>query len=97
MTPASTTQPADWFTPAIDPLAGARPTWRPGDEPIYLETVRDLGLPGRLLGPAPRDVVAGELADGPVTASLTLVTTQPLDVVAAPAPRKPRARKRTAS
>jgi hypothetical protein len=106
-----------WFAPvvdpAIDPLDGEKPTWRLGEEPIYLEVVRDLGLPGSLMGPAPRDVVEGVVVDtredGPAdptsTGGLTLIHTQPLPVVDEPlAParrqptRKPRAaRKRTAS
>jgi predicted component of type VI protein secretion system len=116
--------PADWFAPVVepgprpapslvDPLQGAVPTWRLDEEPIYLETVRDLGVPGSLMGPAPRDVVEGEVVDtredGPAdptsTGGLTLIHTQPLPVVEEPpAParrqpvRKPRAaRKRTAS
>lgn len=67
----------DWFEPAvepsalpaapvctaIDPLTGAVPSWRLDEEPIYLEVVRDLGIPGYLLGPAPSSVVAGKVVD----------------------------------
>jgi len=74
MTSITPTADPSWFAPvveptepaarpAIDPLSGAVPTWRPSEEPIYLEVVRDLGIPGSLLGPAPSGVVAGELAD----------------------------------
>lgn len=77
------------FTAAIpaltDDLAGAVPSWRLGAEPIYLDVVRDLGVPGTLEGPAPAEVVAGEVVDAP-TASLTLVE-QPAPQ---PAARKPR-------
>lgn len=67
-----------WFEPAhsdplptapstgallIDELSGELPTWRMDEEPIYLEVVRDLGVPGTLEGPAPGPVVAGEVLD----------------------------------
>lgn len=83
------------FTPPAaaltDELLGERPTWRPGAEPIYLSVVRDLGVPGSLQGPAPAEVLAGEVVDAP-TASLTLVE-QP-----APEPtRKPRAPRKGAA
>lgn len=53
--------PAPLFDPAsvVDPLTGAVPTWRLDEEPIYLETVRDLGVPG-LADPA-GPVVEGDV------------------------------------
>lgn len=45
----------------VDPLSGIVPTWRLDEEPIYLELVAVLGVPGSLLGPAPAGVVAGEV------------------------------------
>lgn len=56
------------------------PTWRLGGEPIYLEVVRDLGVPGRLEGPTPGAVLAGVLVESPPTVALTIVATQPLDL-----------------
>lgn len=61
---------APLFDP-VDPLTGAVPTWRLDEEPIYLETVRDLGVPG-LDEPA---VPAGEVIAGEV-----LPPTQALDL-----------------
>ena len=61
---------APLFDP-VDPLTGAVPTWRLDEEPIYLETVRDLGVPG-LDEPA---VPAGEVIAGEV-----LPPTQGLDL-----------------
>ena len=58
--------PALLFDPAatllVDPLTGAVPTWRLDEEPIYLECVRDLGVPG-LADPAGPVVVGDVLVD----------------------------------
>lgn len=55
--------PAPLFDPAatllVDPLTGVVPTWRLDEEPIYLEVIRDLGVPG-LADPA-GPVVVGDL------------------------------------
>lgn len=94
------------FTPTAaavtDDLAGARPTWRLGDEPIYLSVVRDLGVPGRLQGPAPADVVAGEVVESPPTGPIGVVEADGA-TTARPTPqrrqptRKPRATRKQAS
>lgn len=55
----------------VDELIGAVPTWRLGGEPIYLEVVRDLGVPGLDEPAAPAgEVVAGEVL--PATEALDL-------------------------
>lgn len=60
--------PAPLFDPAatllVDPLTGAVPTWRLDEEPIYLEVIRDFGVPG-LADPA-GPVVSGDVVDEPV-------------------------------
>lgn len=85
----------------VDPLFGPVPTWRLDDEPIYREVIRDLGIPGRLEGRPPGDVIGGEVVDGPPTVPLELAATTVLPVVKATARSqagKPRApRKRVAS
>ncbi len=83
----------------LDELTGAVPTWRMDEEPIYLEVVRDLGVPGTLTGPAPGDVVVGEVLppteamdlghlfdDAPVDDGVVvpLPPTEPIDVVPTP-------------
>lgn len=47
----------------VDPLTGAVPTWRLDEEPIYLETVRDLGVPGLDEPATPGDVIAGDVVE----------------------------------
>lgn len=66
-------EPAPMFTPTnlTDPLTGPAPTWRMTEEPIYRETVRDLGIPG--VGPAAGDVVQGVVLEGPPTVPLSVV------------------------
>ena len=46
--PDASTTPGDAFVGVdpLDPLTGAVPTWRLDEEPLYLECVRDLGVPG---------------------------------------------------
>jgi hypothetical protein len=41
-----------------DALTGAVPTWRLDEEPLYLETVRDKGIPGTCTAPQ-GDVIKG--------------------------------------
>jgi len=86
-----------WFEPAAltDPLTGYLPTWRlerDGAETLYLEVVRDLGVPGLDEASAPSgDVVVGELVtevhdadvhEAPPTVPLTLVPTAVIPVAA---------------
>lgn len=60
--------PAPMFDPAatllVDPLTGVVPTWRLDEEPIYLEVIRDLGVPG-LADPA-GPVVSGVVFPNPI-------------------------------
>lgn len=60
--------PAPLFDPAatllVDPLTGVVPTWRLDEEPIYLEVIRDLGVPG-LADPA-GPVVSGVVFPNPI-------------------------------
>jgi hypothetical protein len=51
--------------PAAEALTGPAPTWRPGydqDEPVYLDCVRAMGIPGQD-GPTGGDVVRGEIEE----------------------------------
>lgn len=94
------------FTPAepdlTDELKGRTPTWRLGAEPIYLAVVRDMGVPGTLEGPAPADVLAGEVVDPVPTGPIGVVEDDGA-TAARPAPqrrqptRKPRATRKQAS
>jgi len=57
--PGASTTPAAVFVEVdpLDPLTGAVPTWRIDEEPLYLECVRDLGVPGRVEVPVEVEVV----------------------------------------
>lgn len=72
---------APLFDP-INELTGAVPTWRLDEEPIYLEVVRDLGVPGQLVGPAGPVLVGVVEAAAAVDAQIVASTpTGPIGLV----------------
>lgn len=47
----------------VDPLTGAVPSWRLDEEPIYLEVLAALGVPGLDEPATPAPVIAGDVVD----------------------------------